>query len=68
MVVILLWRDKFNKTCTATDYDVWRDKTSVTTRTGEKFRVWCEHTVRGELSPALGYVIVGVIVRLFCGQ
>ena len=45
MVVILLWRDKFDKTCTATDYDVWRDKTSATTRTGEKFCVWWEHTV-----------------------
>ena len=30
MVVILLWRDKFNKTFTATDYGVWHDKTSAT--------------------------------------
>ena len=44
-MVVILWRAKFDKTCTTTDYDVWRDKTSATTRTGEKFHVWCEHTV-----------------------
>ena len=49
MVVILLWRDKLDKNCTASDYDLdlWRDKTSATTRTGDKCRIWCERTVRG---------------------
>ena len=44
MVVILLRHDKFDKTCTATDYDLWNDKTLATTRTGDKCCVWCERS------------------------